>query len=46
MPTKGPTEFIQKTLTATEEEIIKFAEDWAEAVFEAKIESIIENIRA
>lgn len=46
MPTKGPTEFIQKTLTATEEEIIKFAEDWAEAVFEAKIKSIIENIRA
>lgn len=46
MPTKGPTEFIQKTLTATEDEIIKFAEDWAEAVFEAKIESIIENIRA
>lgn len=46
MPSKGPTEFIQKTLTATEEEIIKFAEDWAEAVFEAKIQSIIENIRA
>ena len=46
MPVKGPTQFIQKTLEATEDEIIRFAEDWAEAIFEAKIDSIIENIRA
>lgn len=46
MPVKGPTQFIQKTLDATEDDIIRFAEDWAEAVFQAKIESIIENIRA
>jgi len=46
MPVKGPTQFIQKTLDATEDDIIRFAEDWAEAVFQAKIDSIIENIRA
>jgi hypothetical protein len=46
MPVKGPTQFIQKTLTATEEEIIKFAEEWSKAIFEAQIESIIQNIRA
>lgn len=46
MPVKGPTQFIQKTLDATEDDIIRFAEDWAQAIFEAKIESIIENIRA
>lgn len=46
MPVKGPTQFIQKTLNATEDDIIRFAEDWAEAVFQAKIDSIIENIRA
>ena len=46
MPVKGPTQFIQKTLDATEQDIIRFAEDWAEAIFEAKIDSIIENIRA
>ena len=46
MPVKGPTQFIQKTLDATEDDIIRFAEDWAEAIFEAKIDSIIENIRA
>ena len=46
MPVKGPTQFIQKTLEATEDEIIRFAEDWAEAIFQAKIDSIIENIRA
>ena len=46
MPVKGPTQFIQKTLEATEDDIIRFAEDWAEAIFQAKIDSIIENIRA
>ena len=46
MPVKGPTQFIQKTLDATEDDIIRYAEDWAEAIFEAKIDSIIENIRA
>jgi hypothetical protein len=46
MPVKGPTQFIQKTLNATEDDIIRFAEDWAEAIFQAKIDSIIENIRA
>ena len=46
MPVKGPTQFIQKTLDATEDDIIRFAEDWAEAIFEAKIDKIIENIRA
>lgn len=46
MPVKGPTEFIQKTLDETESDIIKFAEEWAEAVFEAQINKIIENIRA
>lgn len=46
MPVKGPTQFIQKTLDATEDDIIRFAEDWAEAIFQAKIDSIIENIRA
>ena len=46
MPVKGPTQFIQKTLDATEDDIIRFAEDWSEAIFEAKIDSIIENIRA
>lgn len=45
MPTKGPTQFIQKTIDATEEQIIKFVEDWAEAVLKAKIDKIIENIR-
>jgi hypothetical protein len=33
-------------LDATEDDIIRFAEDWAEAIFQAKIDSIIENIRA
>ena len=46
MPVKGPTKFIQKTLDATEDEIQRFVEEWSEAVFVAKIESIIENIRA
>jgi hypothetical protein len=46
MPVKGPTKFIQKTLDATEDEIQKFVEEWSEAVFIAKIESIIQNIRA
>lgn len=46
MPVKGPTKFIDKTLEATEDEIQKFVEEWSEAVFIAKIESIIENIRA
>lgn len=46
MPVKGPTQFIQKTLDATEDEITRFAEEWAEAIFEAQIEKIIENIRA
>ena len=46
MPVKGPTQLIQKTLDATEDDIIRFAEDWAEAIFQAKIDSIIENIRA
>jgi len=46
MPVKGPTKFIEKTLDATEDEILRFAEEWSEAVFIAKIESIIENIRA
>lgn len=46
MPVKGPTHFIQKTLDATEDDIIRFAEDWSEAIFQAKIDSIIENIRA
>ena len=46
MPVKGPTQFIQKTLDATEDDIIRFAEDWSEAIFEAKIDRIIENIRA
>ena len=46
MPVKGPTRFIDKTLDATEDEIQKFVEEWSEAVFIAKIESIIQNIRA
>ncbi len=46
MPVKGPTKFIEKTLDATEDEIQRFVEEWSEAVFIAKIESIIENIRA
>ena len=46
MPVKGPTRFIEKTLDATEDEIQRFVEEWSEAVFIAKIESIIENIRA
>ena len=46
MPVKGPTKFIDKTLEATEDEIQKFVEEWSEAVFIAKIESIIQNIRA
>jgi hypothetical protein len=46
MPVKGPTRFIDKTLEATEDEIQKFVEEWSEAVFIAKIESIIQNIRA
>jgi hypothetical protein len=46
MPVKGPTKFIEKTLDATEDEIKRFVEEWSEAVFIAKIESIIENIRA
>lgn len=46
MPVKGPTQFIQKTLDATEDEIIKFAEEWGEAVFEAQILKVIENLRA
>jgi hypothetical protein len=46
MPVKGPTKFIEKTLDATEDEIERFVEEWSEAVFIAKIESIIQNIRA
>ncbi len=46
MPVKGPTMFIQKTLDATENEIIEFAEQWGEAVFEAQILKVIENLRA
>jgi hypothetical protein len=46
MPVKGPTEFIKKTLEATESEIIQFAEDWGAAVFEAQINKVIENLRA
>jgi hypothetical protein len=46
MPVKGPTEFIKKTLDATEADIIEFAEQWGEAVFEAQINKIIENLRA
>jgi hypothetical protein len=46
MPVKGPTQFIQKTLDATEADILKFAEEWGEAVFEAQILKVIENIRA
>lgn len=46
MPVKGPTKFIEKTLNAKNADILKFAEEWAAAVFEAKINYIIENIRA
>jgi hypothetical protein len=45
MPVKGPTQFIQKTIDATDEEIMKFAEEWSAAVFEAKIDKIIENLK-
>ena len=41
LPTKGPTEFIQKTLTATETEIQDFLEEWAKEVFEAELNAII-----
>lgn len=46
MPITGPTEFIQKTIDATEEEVEQFVEDWATAVFEARLDLIIQNIRA
>lgn len=45
MPVAGPTKFIEKTIDATDADIQKFAEDWAEAIFEAQINAIIENIR-
>jgi hypothetical protein len=45
MPVAGPTKFIQKTIDATDAEIERFAEDWAQAIFEAQINAIIENIR-
>jgi hypothetical protein len=46
MPVTGPTEFIQATVNATEAEIQKFVEDFAELVFEVQLDSIIQNIRA
>jgi hypothetical protein len=45
MPVAGPTKFIEKTIDATDADIQKFAEDWAEAIFEAQINAIIENVR-
>lgn len=45
MPVNGATKFIQLTIDAKQDEINKFAEEWARAVFEAKIDAIIENIR-
>jgi hypothetical protein len=45
MPVAGPTKFIQKTIDATDADIERFAEDWAESIFEAQINAIIENIR-
>lgn len=45
MPVAGPTKFIEKTIDATDADIQKFAEDWAEAIFEAHINAIIENVR-
>jgi methionine synthase II (cobalamin-independent) len=45
MPVAGPTKFIQKTIDATDADIERFAEDWAQAIFEAQINAIIENIR-
>ena len=45
MPVAGPTKFIEKTIDATDADIQNFAEDWAEAIFEAQINAIIENVR-
>ena len=40
MPIAGPTEFIKKTITATQAEIDEFAAEWAALIFEAKIEAL------
>jgi len=46
MPIAGATEFIQKTINATQADVAEFIENWAAAVFEAQIDLIIQNVRA
>ena len=46
MPVKGPTEFIQKTLDATDAQIQDFVEEWAATVFEVQLDAMIGNIAA
>lgn len=46
MPVNGPTEFIQRTIDATEAEIEQAAADYAETVFEVIIGQAIESIAA
>jgi len=46
MPIAGATEFIQKTIDATQADVSEFIENWAAAIFEAQIDFLIENIRA
>ena len=46
MPVKGPSEFIQKTLDATEADIEQFVEEWAASVFEVQLDTLIGNIAA
>lgn len=46
MPIAGATEFIQKTINATQADVAEFIENWAAAIFEAQIDLIIQNVRA
>ena len=46
MPVAGPTEFIQKTIDATQSEVEQFVEEFAALVFEIQLQSVIQNLRA
>ena len=41
MPLAGPSQFIETTLELEKNNIDKFVEDWAEALFEAELETLI-----
>ena len=46
LPVAGPSEFIQKTLDATEQEITRAVEEYSEIVFGVLIDNFITNIAA